>query len=138
MISYRTECSVRARGHPRHPSTNADADRDRFRTPSGDEFSEAVAEYGVAAEYDEGMSASTDFGNVTYQLPSLHPVFSIPTEPNGQNHTAAFTVAAATPEAHAAALVVMKGLAMAGFRVLDDAKFADRVQRAWREDMGAR
>lgn len=104
----------------------------------GDEFGGAVAEYGVAAEYDEGMSASTDFGNVTYQLPSLHPVFSIPTEPNGQNHTPAFTAAAAAPEAHAAALVVMKGLAMAGFRVLDDAEFADRVQRAWEEDMGAR
>lgn len=55
---------MRARGHPGHPSTNADADGDRFRTPSGDEFSEAVAEYGVAAEYDEGMSASTDFVRV--------------------------------------------------------------------------
>lgn len=72
------------------------------------------------------------------ELPSLHPMFSIPTEPNGQNHTRAFTAAAAAPEAHAAALAVMKGLAMAGFRVLDDAEFADRVQRAWKEDMGAR
>ncbi|KAF8349129.1 hypothetical protein F5887DRAFT_1071293 [Amanita rubescens] len=30
--------------------------------------------------------ASTDFGNVTYALPSLHPGFAIPTVPNGENH----------------------------------------------------
>ncbi|ETW77278.1 hypothetical protein HETIRDRAFT_479883 [Heterobasidion irregulare TC 32-1] len=72
--------------------------------------------------------ASTDFGNVTYALPSLHPGFSIPTLPNGGNHTRQFAEAAATPEAHAAALSVSKSLALVGLRVLDDARFAREVR----------
>ncbi|KAH9027447.1 hypothetical protein EDB84DRAFT_310108 [Lactarius hengduanensis] len=42
-------------------------------------------------------------------LPSIHPGFSIPTEPNGGNHTPAFTSAAATPEAHQACLGSVQG-----------------------------
>jgi len=104
----------------------------------GEEFAQVVKQFGVTAAFDEGMAASTDFGNVTYALPSLHPGFSIPTVPNGGNHTPQFTESAGTPEAHASTLLTIKGLAAAGFRILDDAAFTAKVKKSWEEQMGAR
>lgn len=97
----------------------------------------------MGARYDwtttmaEGaIGGSTDFGNVTYELPSLHPSYAIPTEPNGGNHTPGFTASARTKEAHEFCLTVTKGLATLGFRVLDDEAFASEVKKAWEKDMG--
>ncbi|KAH9962121.1 hypothetical protein BC827DRAFT_1199040 [Russula dissimulans] len=87
-------------------------------------------------DYEWGISgASTDFGNVTYALPSIHPGFSIPTEPNGGNHTPAFTSAAATLEAHQACLDVCKALALTGLRVIEDDQFYEEVKATFEEDM---
>ncbi|KAI0249794.1 hypothetical protein BJV78DRAFT_642956 [Lactifluus subvellereus] len=80
-------------------------------------------------------SASTDFGNITYALPSIHPGFSIPTEPNGGNHTPAFTSAAATPEAHQACLEVCKALALTGLRVIEDDQFYSDVRTTFEDDI---
>ena len=52
---------------------------------------------------------------------------AIPTQPNGGNHTPEFTESSRTPEAHAAAMRVAKGLALVGTRVLDDAAFFQEV-----------
>ena len=60
-------------------------------------------------------------------LPALHPVYSIPTEPNGANHTPQFAKSAATQEAHEATLKIAAGLAAIGYKVLQDAAFADEV-----------
>ncbi|KAG6816292.1 hypothetical protein H0H93_008206 [Arthromyces matolae] len=66
-------------------------------------------------DYEWGIkSASTDFGNVTYALPALHPGFSIPTVKDGGNHTIQFTEAASTPVAHSACFDVTKALAATG------------------------
>ncbi|TFK45850.1 hypothetical protein OE88DRAFT_1715241 [Heliocybe sulcata] len=87
----------------------------------------------MGAQYDwtttmaEGaIGGSTDFGNVTY---------AIPTEPNGGNHTPGFTASARTKEAHELCLTVAKGLAALGFRVLDNEGFASEVKKAWKKDM---
>jgi amidohydrolase len=53
---------------------------------------------------------STDMGNVSYVVPAIHPMFAIPTEAG--NHTAGFTAAAATEQAHAAMLAAATALAM--------------------------
>ncbi|KAG6907138.1 hypothetical protein DXG01_010357 [Tephrocybe rancida] len=87
--------------------------------------------YNIAARCDMtlnhiGSSASTDFGNVSYEIPSLHPAYAIPTEPNGGNHTPAFTHAARTQGAHNATIKVAKGLALTGFRVLSESLFFDQ------------
>ncbi|TFY66817.1 hypothetical protein EVG20_g4273 [Dentipellis fragilis] len=71
--------------------------------------------------------ASSDFPLVC-AMPGLHPGFSIPTVPNGGNHTPAFTAAAASPEAHQACLDVSKALALTGVRVLADDDFFSQVQ----------
>jgi amidohydrolase len=70
--------------------------------------------------------ASSDMGNVSHVVPSIQPSYAIPCQAG--NHNPGFTAAAATPEAHAAALRAAKALAMTAldalFRleVLDAAK----------------
>jgi hypothetical protein len=103
--------------------------------------------YGMVGTTAEGaIGGSTDFvrlpprvhlsklradpllqGNVTYELPSIHPSFAIPTKPDGGNHTIGFTEAVRTEEAHEATLRVAKGLALIGFRVINDEKFFSKV-----------
>lgn len=60
--------------------------------------------------------ASSDMGNVSYALPTIHPTFAIPCPPGVGNHTPGFTAAAATPEAHSATIRASKALA---FTALD-------------------
>ncbi|KAF5313402.1 hypothetical protein D9611_008575 [Ephemerocybe angulata] len=105
----------------------------------GEEVANVIRSKYGAVDYTWGISsASTDFGNVTYALPSLHPGFAIPTVHDGGNHTLAFTQSAATIEAHNACLDISKALATTGVRVLtDDAFFAD-VKRTFEEDKALR
>ncbi|GJE91327.1 M20 family metallopeptidase [Phanerochaete sordida] len=109
----------------------------RQNTALGGEFARTFASRYGAVDYTYGISsASTDFGNVTYALPSLHPSFAIPTRAGGTNHTPEFAQAAATPAAHAACMSVAKALAALGARVLlDDAFFAE-VRRTFDEESG--
>ncbi|KAF7970951.1 hypothetical protein HWV62_22531 [Athelia sp. TMB] len=82
--------------------------------------------YGLSTNDGGATGASTDFGNVTYEMPSIHPVFAIPS-PSGGNHTAAFAEAARTPEAHKACIAITKGLAITGLRALQDKEFFEQV-----------
>ncbi|KAH7920193.1 hypothetical protein BV22DRAFT_1114976 [Leucogyrophana mollusca] len=105
----------------------------------GDELADVVRKRYGAIDYEWGIhSASTDFGNVSYELPGLHPGFSIPTIPDGGNHTAAFTAAARTEVSHDACLVVSKALAAVGTRVLTDAAFLEQVKQTFEEDKRTR
>lgn len=79
----------------------------------------------------EGLGgASTDMGNVSYVVPSIHPVFAIPVEDGAGNHTAGFTAAAATEEAHRATLRASKALAMTA---LDLYSSPEMLKKAWAE-----
>ncbi|EKM53333.1 uncharacterized protein PHACADRAFT_259629 [Phanerochaete carnosa HHB-10118-sp] len=100
-----------------------------------DEFAHIFSSKYGSIDYEYGISgASTDFGNVTYALPSLHPGFAIPTKAGGTNHTPEFTKAAATPEAHQACMNVSKALGALGARVLMDAEFFEKVKRTFEEE----
>ncbi|KAJ3512344.1 hypothetical protein NLJ89_g3574 [Agrocybe chaxingu] len=101
----------------------------------GGEVANIVLNKYGAIDYEWGIkSASTDFGNVTYALPSLHPGFAIPTILDGGNHTPGFEQAAATIRAHYACLDVSKALAATGIRVLTDDSFFAKVQETFKED----
>ncbi|THV05672.1 hypothetical protein K435DRAFT_773632 [Dendrothele bispora CBS 962.96] len=105
----------------------------------GDEVAHIVqSRYGDIDNVYGIASASTDFGNVTYELPALHPGYAIPTVPNGGNHTSAFTKAAATIEAHNATLDVSKALAAAGIRTLLDDEFFSEIKKTFEEDKALR
>ncbi|KAJ7481495.1 hypothetical protein FB451DRAFT_1236201 [Mycena latifolia] len=105
----------------------------------GDEIAHVVRSKYGAIDYEWGIkSASTDFGNITYALPSLHPGFAIPSVPDGGNHTRSFAEAAATPAAHAACLDVSKALAAVGVRVVIDDAFYAQVKETFEEDKAVR
>lgn len=99
----------------------------------GEPYSEVITNDVLAEAYCENMErfevrlpsraesnglrgASTDMGNVSHVVPSIHPMFAIPTV--AANHTPGFTVAAATREAHLATLRAATGLAMTALDVL--------------------
>ncbi|KAL7278308.1 hypothetical protein ACG7TL_008284 [Trametes sanguinea] len=101
----------------------------------GREYANVVGQrYGMTTvRSNDGVKFSTDFGNVTHALPALHPAYSIPTVPNGSNHTPQFAKSAATPEAHAATMKVALGLAATGVHLLADAEFARRVKQSFED-----
>ncbi|KAF9485625.1 hypothetical protein BDN70DRAFT_889944 [Pholiota conissans] len=101
----------------------------------GGEVANIVLNKYGAIDYEWGIkSASTDFGNITYALPSLHPGFAIPTIVDGGNHTPGFTQSAATIAAHNACLDMSKALAATGVRVILDDGFFAKVQQTFKED----
>ncbi|KAG1802068.1 uncharacterized protein HD556DRAFT_1438107 [Suillus plorans] len=101
----------------------------------GDELADVVLKRYGAIDYEWGIkNASTDFGNISYLMPGLHPGFSIPTIPNGGNHTPGFTEAARSQVSHDACLVVSKALAAVGMRVLTDEAFFQKVKDTFEED----
>ncbi|KAJ6463921.1 hypothetical protein C8R45DRAFT_503492 [Mycena sanguinolenta] len=105
----------------------------------GDEVAHIVRSKYGDIDYEWGIKgASTDFGNVTYALPSLHPGFAIPTVRDGGNHTRAFAEAAATTAAHYACLDVSKALAATGVRVVIDDHFYAQVKKTFEEDKAVR
>nr|XP_057947011.1 peptidase M20 domain-containing protein 2-like [Doryrhamphus excisus] len=62
------------------------------------------------------VAVATDFGNVSYVIPGIHPIFSILT--TAYNHTEAFAKAAGSEEAQMYTLRVAKALAMTAVDVL--------------------
>lgn len=93
-------------------------------------FSKAMDDLGFTdinpgVENPAPVSASTDFGNVTYAMPGIHPMFGINTR--HFPHTAAFAEAAATDDGFEAALVTAKGLIITGMSVLQDQEFYSQV-----------
>ncbi len=113
-------------------------------TPVGAPYSEVITNDILAEAYCENMErfevrlssraessglrgASTDMGNVSHVVPSIHPMFAIPTE--AANHTPGFTVAAATREAHVATLKAATGLAMTALDVLTRREVLDAARR---------
>ncbi|KAF5613726.1 amidohydrolase [Fusarium subglutinans] len=77
----------------------------------------------------------SDFGNVSYECPSLHPLFIIPTLPTNNVHAPGFARAAGEPAAFDAAIKAAKGIAVLGVRLLLDEEFAKRTREAFEDDM---
>ncbi|ORY54994.1 Aminoacylase 1-like protein 2 [Leucosporidium creatinivorum] len=91
-------------------------------------------------EVPAGMTttASTDFGNVSYHVPALHPMFLLPSaSPEDFPHSSSFADAASTPSAHQAALRAAEGIAVAGLRVVVDESFRNQIRKEWEADMAA-
>ena len=62
------------------------------------------------SEQKEKVLGSTDMGNVSHVMPSIHPVYSI--DSMAVNHSYAFTAAVGTDVAHNKTLIASKALAM--------------------------
>ena len=84
----------------------------------------------------ESVAASTDFGNVSFRLPGMHPVIRM-SGPDAALHSREFAAASITEEGHAAGADGAYGLAATALdHQLDDA-LADAVAREFAEAGGA-
>ncbi|KAL8290218.1 hypothetical protein RQP46_003157 [Phenoliferia psychrophenolica] len=79
------------------------------------------------------LGGSTDFGNVSYEVPALHPMFQIPCGPGEGNHTIGFTAAAALPESHQLTLKAAKGISVASWKFLTDKEYAASVKHEFKK-----
>ncbi|KAJ1028383.1 hypothetical protein NDA16_001550 [Ustilago loliicola] len=82
---------------------------------------------------DDSFAASTDFGNITYALPSLHAEYAIHLDdPKTQgNHTVGFAAAARAQEAHDRTKEAALGIAVTGARVLVEKEYRDHIWSEW-------
>lgn len=80
------------------------------------------------------MSASTDMGNVSYVVPSLHVFFGIQCPEGVSGHHPSFTAASGTDEAFASAVRCGKGLALTGWDCLVDGDVLESVRADFEED----
>jgi len=72
---------------------------------------------GLRIDGDDGRRGSSDIGNLSYCLPSLHPVLAI-SEPDTPNHTVGFCEATTGPRGRAALINGAKLLAMTAYDYL--------------------
>ncbi|POY72166.1 hypothetical protein BMF94_4803 [Rhodotorula taiwanensis] len=82
--------------------------------------------------------ASTDFGNVSYHVPALHPMFNLPEAgPKDQPHAASYAKTTALPSSHEATLRASTALALTALKVLTSKDLRDEMYKAWKEDLKA-
>ena len=90
-------------------------------------FLQNTRELGLSyRESTRNFSASTDMGNVSHIVPSIHPVYSIGT--SAVNHTRAFTEATNTDTAHRDTLLAASAVAMTGVDVLCEPQLLGQVK----------
>jgi amidohydrolase len=80
-------------------------------------------------------TGSSDMGNVSQALPSIHPMFGIGAM--AFNHTPAFTEVCATDAAHAAMVQVAQALAMTGVEVALDSELLQRAKEEFASGRGS-
>lgn len=78
---------------------------------------------GVTFPPQAAFLASTDMGNVSHVVPSIHPMYSI-----GTNHSHSFTTAAITQHAHEKTLIASKAMAMTAIDVLCNQDRMEKVR----------
>lgn len=87
----------------------------------------------------EGMGASTDMGNVCYEVPGFHCAFSVGADvPGASPHSPNFTAAAASTTAFVNTLQCAKGLALTAFDILSDDDLAQEMHQEFLQEFGAK
>ncbi|KAJ5766071.1 uncharacterized protein N7511_003687 [Penicillium nucicola] len=96
-------------------------------------FSTHMDAYGrkIIPKHDKVLTGSSDVGNVSYAVPTLHSMFSIPCPEGSFPHHPSFTASAGTDEAHTEAVLTGKGLAMVGLDMLTDDALFQSAKSQW-------
>jgi amidohydrolase len=89
-----------------------------------------------AGVVSETLAASTDFGNVSFRVPGIHPLLKI-AAPGVALHTREFAAAAASPAAHRAAVDGAVGLALTALDYLQDGALRTAVHEEFTAQGGA-
>ncbi|MDO5701141.1 MAG: M20 family metallopeptidase [Bowdeniella nasicola] len=112
----------------------------RGNAPLEARFAAAMAERGrdliPSGVLPETIAASTDFGNVSYRVPGIHPLVKISPD-SVALHTRAFEEAAGSPAAWRAVADATYALARTAFDVLHDDALAQAVRDEFDADGGA-
>ncbi|KAI7873009.1 hypothetical protein BDF14DRAFT_1750988 [Spinellus fusiger] len=85
------------------------------------------------SEQDKLGGGSTDMGNVSYEVPTIHPLYNINT--TFANHTVGFTEAAKTVEAHECTLRACQAIALTAAEVFKSDKFYHSVKKDFEENI---
>ncbi|GJJ70690.1 hypothetical protein EMPS_03040 [Entomortierella parvispora] len=114
--------------------------------PLAERFELAMSDLGLKyaskEEQRSKLSGSTDMGNLTYEMPGIHPMFNIMNLEGVDDHSAGlhsveFAAAAARPVGHAATLRAAKALALTGLECILDPVFLKRVKDSFAEQVRA-
>ena len=86
----------------------------------------------LGAKFDKihDIHASTDMGNVSYTVPSIHPIYRI-SSGSEANHTREFNAIANTPEAHTETLVAAKAMAHTCIDVLTTDGLLEEIRKTF-------
>ncbi|KAM3508704.1 hypothetical protein MY11210_006623 [Beauveria gryllotalpidicola] len=88
----------------------------------------AMVGHKVLVEQERPLVASTDMGNVSHEIPSMHGAFVIPTAPDAALHSKKFAAAAGQKDAHKAAIDCGLGMALLAVNILCDDRLAEDMQ----------
>ncbi|GFT26970.1 peptidase M20 domain-containing protein 2 [Nephila pilipes] len=77
--------------------------------------------------------ASSDMGDVSHVVPSIHPTYSIGTR--AANHSVEFTQASASAEAHLTTLITAKSMAMVALDLMCDEDFLKEAKKQFQTDL---
>ena len=77
--------------------------------------------------HESTVTFSTDMGNVSYAVPSIHPMYSIG-DGSQVNHTREFTLITDTPEAHHNTLTAAKAMAMTALDILSTPQLLQQIK----------
>ena len=113
--------------HPYAPMRNNTALAGAYRANA-----ESLGRTFIDARLDS--TGSSDMGNVSHAVPSIHPMFGIGAM--AFNHTPAFTKISATDAAHDAAIQVAQALAMTGVEVALDPDLLRRAKEEFASGRG--
>lgn len=99
-------------------------------------FQEHMAAQGLPVEAGspELMAGSTDQGNVSYEVPGLHAIIGVPVSDGSHNHTAGFTNAVGTEEAHYRTIASGKAMALSGWDVVTSDDLYDAIVKDFEQD----
>ena len=78
------------------------------------------------------FSASTDMGNVSYCVPSIHPMYSIG---KTMNHTREFTKCSDTDHSHKQTIISAKAMAMTAIDVLTTPGLMNEIVKAFQDQL---
>ena len=92
-------------------------------------YAESLKTLGVEFKLEGDMTGSTDMGNVSYAVPSIHPMYRIGSGEG--NHTREFTAVANTPEAHSQTLTAAKAMAYTCIDVLTTQGMLEEVKKSF-------
>ncbi|BCS28453.1 M20 family metallopeptidase [Aspergillus puulaauensis] len=87
----------------------------------------------VLKSHEKVLTGSSDIGNVSYIMPTLHTMFAIPAADGAFPHHPTFAAAAGTDGAHEEALVVGKSLGMIGWEMITNESLFEQARSQWQK-----